>query len=445
MTDDRAAIRRELLVAPGTGIPTLVGHAVAGSTVTAEVVDVERTTEVEVLDDAAGSLAAHGIRLGRGGDDGAWTLDLPADGERAMLWWLGDEMPAEVSAGLVGVTRAALRGVGTELHLRAVRHLLGDDGGELAHLVVDTVGARDTHAGRPPVVVEAAAASAGARADLVRALVDAGLEPPAAPPAEVSDVVAAASAAAARGLRAADPALRLEVAGSAGWYRSALRRVLAALAVRRQVGDVSAAGLRADVDRLDGVVAGLDDAEAVVAGLTAAGVPTGDEGRLAPHLAERRQAAVEDVRAELASPDHLALLDRLGAAPDVAEPPAEVLVDLAERSVRRVERRLAELGRAKSDHDVLWVVGGSRRAVARARVPGLLGADGREKRARRISDLLADVDTALAALSVTMRAKAEAAAAPEAREVRGTLGDRQRELVEELTDLRERLRRRRKK
>lgn len=452
MSAPHVELWRELSVWPHARVPSLVGCTVEGSVISAEVADLEHTDQVTVVDDDLGSLTQHRIRLEHSRVDGGWSLVLPAGDERAGVRWEGgpEEVPADAVAALVAVHESALRRHGVAPHVRQVIHVLGDDGRELAHLVRDT--APSARAALPATTrhrLEVVAGEATVRAHLVELLESSGFDADAAGEEAPPDPVASGWLAAARGLRAADPALRLDVAGAAAWQRAAGRAALAALAVRRQVGDVETARLRSEIDRLDGVVAALDEVDALAQPLASVVAADRWEDAL---LAERRRPALEALGAELDSASYRRMLADLAEPPQLAEPPPDVLADLADRSVRRVERRLAEAGRALTDHDLLWVVGGARRAVARARFPGLLGSDGRRKRARRIGTILVLVDERLAELAGVVRAKAaagdlaRAAGAPDGwREGRRRLAERQAELGHELPELGARLRRRRKK
>ena len=116
------------------------------------------------------------------------------------------------------------------------------------------------------------------------------------------------------------------------------------------------------------------------------------------------------VREALDSSRYLDLLESIVAFPSrmpsggaAASRAGDVLADLAERALRRAERRLAQLGRAPSDDERRWQQRGARRAVQRATYAEQLHARHPGEIQSRLEATLDEVATVLARLDVSAR------------------------------------------
>lgn len=456
MSDDaaRSWLMRQVDAGPGT-IPSLVGTRLADGVVTAEALDAEQVAVIHQLDDSTGALGRLGIWMSLEATPTSrrWTLELPAlDDERifAVLPATGDEIPTTLSDALQDLVDGSWSWGPQTTKVQAVRHLLDGSTGEVGQVVDELVRRQDvaTPAQSGDRRVYVFGATAEARAQLAAA---AGT-PARSPGRKVHTGWTSATTA----LATAAVALRLDLAGAAELSQAGARAMLAAMAVRRQVDGTVSRDLRVEVDWWDGVLSALAAIDS--GGLALRGELAGAEVEtwVAERLAADRRAVLEDVLAELATARWRELVRELVASTWAEPSPtsdSDVLAALADRSLRRVERRLAELGRAQPDHDVLWLVGGCRRAVARARFPGLLAADGRPKRARRLDALLVETDSVLAALGASVRAASLAStlgvdapptAASALAHAERRLRRHRTQAMDVVADLRARLRRRRK-
>jgi hypothetical protein len=451
---------RELDPAAGP-LPSLVGAQIAGRAVVAEVDDVERTVRVRSVDSADGALGRLGISVLGETEDGAttrWVLLLPAAGGEQVAAGFApveDEVPPLLARALADVAPVPWSTLISTVQVRTVRHLLDDSGADLGRIVDDVVGPLEPGPGAGPVrrlqVVGATPAVQTALATAVTREL-----PPTAQVGGAADPADAARCgwlAAMRVLVAAAPALRLDLDRASELAQGGVRAVLAAMAVRRQVEGEWAPHLRVEVDWWDGALSALAAHDAATAALLAA-LPDGAvDAWVVDQLSAQHDELLADVQAALATQRWQSLQAELaGSDWDAPSPGDDVLDALAERSLKRVERRLAELGRVHADHDVLWMVAGSRRAVARAVFPALLGGR-RRKRADRLRGLLAEADRVLGMLGATVRAEALAArltaeapppAATSLASVLERLALRRDEHVAAALDLRARLRKTRK-
>jgi len=410
-------------VADGHPLPDLVG---AGG-VDAMVAQAELVLTATYFDTADLSLAAAGATLRRrtGGTDDGWHLKLPlADGERLEVHrglGRGQSPPTALVALVRGLVRSNRpEAVATLVTRRTVHHLLDPAGLVLAELADDSVTAErhDVHDGQSlvwreleielvdgdrailaelDVAVRAGGAIPAAGASKVGRVLDASLA--AAPPrlegsrrkAPVGAVLGAGLRQAVLDLSAADPLVRLDRAGAPARMRAAVQRLRAALALQRQVlPDEVTASVRAELAWLDTVVAGVEELDTAAVRIRSglAELPgelvLGPVGRRADReLAAVRRTALAAVREALDSPRYLDVLERVADLPTRAPTDAaaagrsgDVLPDLAERAVRRAERRLEQLRRAQSAEERRWQVRGAQRAVERARYAELLASDG---------------------------------------------------------------------
>jgi hypothetical protein len=132
--------------------------------------------------------------------------------------------------------------------------------------------------------------------------------------------------------------------------------------------------------------------------------------RLDRELAAGRRSALAAVREVLDSSRYLDLLEsvvvfpsRMPSGAAAASRAGDVLPDLAERALRRAERRLAQLGRATSDDERRWQQRGARRAVQRASYAEQLYARHPGEIQSRLEAGLDEAETVLARLDVSAR------------------------------------------
>jgi len=386
-------------------VPDLVGVGVAASVFApAEMVLTATYYDTDRL-----ALAATGATLRRrtGGADDGWHLKLPvATGEKLEVQRpLGrsDTPPAALTALLRAVTRTdALVPVASLVTRRVARRLLDDEGRVLVEIADDRVtgerlGVGETVSWRE-VEVELVDGDRDSFAAVAAAMSAAGFVPatgsskvgrvlgtsPAAvgrvrrrtPVVEVLD---AGRRAAVRSLLTADPLLRVDRAGAAAGMRAAIHRLRAALATSGQVMPRGPEEpVLAELGWLDDVVAALDQVDTVRPRLRAT---VGTEPRelvLGPvvrridrQLSAARKEALASVLDALDSTRYLELLAALEEETAGEGTPGiragDVLPALAERNIRRAERRLGRLRRAQSDQERRRQLAGARRAVERAR------------------------------------------------------------------------------
>ena len=427
-------------VADGQQLPDLVGTAGVTTVVTKPEVVLTAT----YFDTATHTLSAVGTTLRRrtGGDDDGWHLKLKvADGERLEVHrplGRGQSPPAPLttlvralvgSQDLVAVAMLSTR--------RTVHTLLDDEGQALAELADDTVvgerfdvelpavtwreleiellsGDRDLLAALGAVIQAAGIAPGGSSSKVGRVLqVPAGPPPPGAAPvsrkATAAEVLDEGLRHAALAVLTADPLLRVDRDGAPERMRSALRRLRAALAVRRQIAPEQATDpLRSELVWLDTVAAGLDDVEGAHRRIRAALADEPKELLLGPvaRRADRehsaaRKAALASLREALDSDRYLRLMRDVQGLTGASPLPAiggrarDALPALADRAGRRVVRRLGQLRRAQSDGERRWQLVGCRRAVERARYAELLSS-GRTSGSDDMSALLDEIAGVLA-------------------------------------------------
>ena len=435
-------------LADGQQVPELVGVGA----VDAMVAQAEMVLTATYFDTPGHSLAAAGATLRRraGGTDDGWHLKLPlADGERLEVHrpiGRGQAPPAALTALVRGLVRAnRLEAVATLVNRRTVHQLLDRDGKVLAELADDAVtGERHDVEGHVvtwrELEIELVDGDRGVLAALDAAVRKAGVQPassgskvgrvlgsPVARFAQrptvrrktpVGDVLAVGLRSAMLGLQAADPLLRLDRADAPTRMRAAIQRLRAALALQRQViPDDITPSIRSELAWLDSVVAGLEDVDTTHARIRAALAVQPKELVIGPvtrrvdrELAAARRAAVAVVREALDSPRYLDMLEgiielpsRMPAAEAAATRANNVLPDLAQRALRRAERRLAQLARAPSDDERRWHQRGARRAVQRASYAERLHSRRPDQIQGPLEATLDEVATVLARLEVSMR------------------------------------------
>jgi inorganic triphosphatase YgiF len=218
-------------------------------------------------------------------------------------------------------------------------------------------------------------------------------------------------------LQAADPLVRLDRPDAPTRMRTAVQRLRAALALQRQVvPDDMATSIRAELGWLDGVVAGLDEVDTTHARIRSALAVQPRELVLGPvtrrvdrELVAARRAALAVVREALESARYLDLLEsavefpsRLPAQASAATRAGAVLPDLADRALRRAERRLGQLARAPSHDERRWQERGARRAVQRASYAERLHSGRAPQIQGLLESTLDEVATVLAKLDVSM-------------------------------------------
>jgi inorganic triphosphatase YgiF len=234
----------------------------------------------------------------------------------------------------------------------------------------------------------------------------------------VGDVLAAGLGGVVLDLQAGDPLVRLDRPGAPTRMRAATQRLRAALAVQRQlIPDESVTALRSELAWLDSVLAELDELDTSGTRIRASLAVQPKELILGPvarrldrELAARRRSALAAVREVLDSSRYLDLLESIVAFPSrmpagaaAASRAGDVLPDLAERALRRAERRLAQLGRAPSDDERRWQQRGARRAVQRAGYAEQLYARHPGEIQSRLAAGLDEAEAVLARLEVSAR------------------------------------------
>jgi inorganic triphosphatase YgiF len=412
-------------VADGQPLPDLIG--VGG--VDAVVAQAEMVLTATYFDTPTHSLAAARATLRRrtGGTDDGWHLKLPlADGERLELHrslGRGQSPPPSLTAPVRALVRAdRLVTVATLVNRRTVHHLLDADGRLLAELADDTVtGARHDVDGDPVVwrelEIELVHGDRRVLAALDAAVRSGGLVPAAGPSKLARVLGGAPSPPASRGsagrrtavaevlqgelrgglqdLLGADPLVRLDRPGAAVRMRDAVTRLRAATALRHQVAtDDRTAAIRSELTWLDSVVGEVGDLDASASRVRAALATEPGELVLGPvsrrvdrEVAAARRGAQAAVREALVSARYLALLDSVtelaAGEPDAAALPGragDVLPELADRALHRVQRRLGRLRRASSEDERRRHVRAGLADVHRARLAGRLASEVRGAR-----------------------------------------------------------------
>ena len=362
------------------------------------------------------SLAAAGATLRRrtGGTDDGWHLKLSlADGERLEVrrdLGRAQTPPAALAALVRAIVRSdPLEAVATLVNHRSVLHVLDGDGTILAELADDSV-TGDRHDVQAATLrwreleIELVDGDRALLSELDGA-VRAGGTQPAGGPSKVGRVLGSAAPAGRSGrsgsrrkqpaeemllagrrsavqdVLCADPLLRLDRPGAASRLHEAVRRLQAAEALHAQVlGDSASTALRGELAWLESAVAGVHGVEAARTRIREALADQPKELLLGPvgrradrELAAARRTALSVAREALDSQRYLDLLDSVtgSATPSPGAPSVgrsgDVLPGLADRSVRRAERRLVELARAGSaDDDLSSQVRGAQRALDRA-------------------------------------------------------------------------------
>jgi inorganic triphosphatase YgiF len=234
----------------------------------------------------------------------------------------------------------------------------------------------------------------------------------------VGEVLATALQEVVVDLQVGDPLVRLDRAGAPSRMRATTQRLRAALALHRQViPDETVPSLRSELAWLDSVLAGLDEIDTSGTRIRSALAVQPKDLVLGPvvrrldrELAAGRRTALAAVREALDSSRYLDLLESVVAFPSrmplggaAASRAGDVLPDLAERSLRRAERRLAQLGRAPSDDERRWQQRGAQRAVQRATYAEQLHARHPGEIQRRLAATLDEVATVLARLDISDR------------------------------------------
>lgn len=437
-------------IAPGQLVPDLVG--VGG--VDAVVTQGEQLLTATYFDTSGHRLATAGATLRRrtGGTDDGWHLKLPlADGERLEVHRaLGRS--ARPPVALTVLVRAMVRSeplepVATLSSHRTVHHLLDDGGRVLAELVDDSVtGERHDAQARSvtwrELEIELVEGDREALADLDAAVRAGGVRPAGggskvarvldapAPGHEhrvdvrrrtpVAAVLRAGVRSALAGLVTGDPLLRLDRAGSATHMLRAVQRLRAAAALETQVVPAMAdPTVRPELTWLESLVAGLGALDAAGAHVREALAAQPADLVLGPvarrldrDLGASRRTALALLRDGLDSPRYVDLLEslaRLSSRPPAQDPGAgrakEVLPDLADREIRRAERRLAKLCRGEHDGAGERLLEASRRAVERARYAEALASFGPAAGPGRMASLLEETATLLAELDRSARAQ----------------------------------------
>jgi inorganic triphosphatase YgiF len=432
-------------VAEGQQVPDLIGVGGVASTA-AQPEMVLTATYFDTADQAlAGARAT--LRRRTGGTDDGWHLKLSlADGERLEVHRpIGRTLkpPAALLAlvrGFVGTSE--LEAVATLVNRRTVHQLLDGDGRVLAELADDSVtgqrhsdestltwreleielvdGDRAVLAALDDAVRAAGVLPAQGASKVGRVLgssqaqfaqpVSVGRKTP------VAEVLATGFRRVAIDLQRADPLVRLDRADAPTRMRTAIQRLRAALALQRQlIPDDATTVLRSELAWLDTVVAGLEEIDTSRARIGAALAVLPRELVLGPvtrradrELAAARRIAVAEVREVLDGARYLDLLERVVRFPTLlraegaaATRAGEVLPDLVDRTLRRAERRLAQLARTPSADERRWQQGGARRAVQRANYAERLYPRRADQIQRRVDALLDEVAAVLARLDVS--------------------------------------------
>ena len=430
----------------GQALPDLVG--VGG--VAAVVVHAELELAATYFDTSAHSLAAAGATLRRrtGGEDDGWHLKLSlADRERLEVRRdLGRAQfpPAALTALVRALVRSSsLVAVATLVNHRTVHHLVDADGRVLAEMADDRVegvrhdvdveavtwreleielveGDRALLTELDAVVRDAGLAPAGTSSKVGRVLgaSPAGSSQPVKRRRKtpVVEVLLAGLQSAMTDLVRADPLLRLDRPGAPLGMRAAVARLRAAVALHGQaVPDERTAPVRSELAWLESVVAGADELEAAGVRIREALAAEPKELVLGPvgrrvdrELAAARRTAVSVLRESLDSPRYLDLLDATtslaaSAPAGAGDRAGDVLPDLADRAVRRAERRLVELGRSGTEEERGWRLRSAERAVERARCAEALASGGAGQ--GRMAELLDAVAALLADQEASGRAQ----------------------------------------
>lgn len=422
----------------GQPLPDLVG--IGG--VVSMAVHAEMELTATYFDNETHSLGAAGATLRRrtGGEDDGWHLKLSiADSERLEVRRdLGRSQtpPAALTALVRALVRSAsLVPVATLVNRRTVHHLLDADGRVLAEVADDRVSGQrhddvDSDVGTvtwrelevelvegdralleelDAAVRAAGIASAGSSSKVARVLGAgaAGVSVPGQPTRRrrktpVAVVLLAGLRSAVTDLLNADPLVRLDRTGAPQRMRSAVVRLRAAVALYGQVvPDKRTAHARAELAWLESVVADVDELDAARARIREALAAEPKELVLGPvgrrvdrELAAARRTAMSLLRKSLDSPRYLDLLDAVASL--AASAPAgsgdragDVLPDLADRAVRRAERRIVELGRSGTEEECGRRLRGAERAVERARYAEALatGAAGQGAMAQLLDEV----------------------------------------------------------
>jgi inorganic triphosphatase YgiF len=398
-------------VADGQQLPDLIG--VGG--ITATVAQPEMVLTATYFDTADHALVAARATLRRrtGGTDDGWHLKLPlADGERLEVHrplGRGQTPPAALTALVRGFVRTdRLEAIATLVNRRTVHQLMDGGGGVLAELADDSV-TGERHAAEGELVtwreleIELVEGDREVLAALDAAVQAAGVQPASSasklgrvlgsPPVRfaqrpafrrktpVGEVLAVGLQHAVLDLQAADPLVRLDRPDAPTRMRAAVQQLRAALALQRQVvADELTTSIRVELAWLDSVVAVLDEVDTTHAAIRAALAVQPRELVIGPvnrrvdrERSAARRAAVTVVRDAMDSSRYLDLLgrvvelpSRLPTQPAAATRATDVLPDLADRALRRAERRLGQLARAPSDDERRRQQRGARRAVHRA-------------------------------------------------------------------------------
>jgi inorganic triphosphatase YgiF len=437
-------------VAEGQPIPELVGIGGVDAVVTQD----EMVLTATYFDTADHALAAAGATLRRrtGGSDDGWHLKLPlADGERLEVHrplGRGQTPPAALTGLVRGFVRSdRLEAVATLVNRRTV-HLLSDsDGGVLAELA-DDFDTGERHDIEGPAVtwreleIELVDGDRAILAALDAAVRAADVQP-ASSASKVSRVLGASRARLAHAptvrrktpvgevlgaglravvleLQAADPLVRLDRPDAPSRMRTAIQRLRAALALQRQVmPDDATTAIRSELAWLDGVVAALEELDTARDRIrTELAVQPRDlvlgpvTRRIDRELVAARRTALAAVREAMDSARYLDLLDSAVQLPShlptdgaAARRSGEVLPDLADRALRRAERRLAQLARAPSEDERRRQQRAARRAVQRARYATQLNPRLASEIQRMVEDTLDELSAVLARLEVSSRTK----------------------------------------
>lgn len=415
-------------LADGVELPDLVGVAGVDSVVLRD----RQVLTATYLDTADHALVSAGATLRRrsGGSDDGWHLKLPlADGERLEVRrGLGRGSTPPVA--LVSLVRAIVRAspvdvVATVTTRRTVHHLLAADGQVMAEMADDTVTAERAAEDGDPVEplqwreleielvdgarsvldeLDAAVRAGGiapapAASKVGRLLGTGSSTPEIGRKTPVAVLFAVAMQQALRELQGADPLVRLDRPAACHRLRESAAQLRALLGLRRQVmPDEITGALRSELAWLDSVlgpVAALDTArDSIRAALRdePAELVLGPVARRTEReLAAARKPALAAAREALDSSRYLDVVDGVVGlvAPEGGGRAGDVLPYLADRAMRRAERRLEQLRRAQSDAERRRLVRDAARAVDRARSAELL-ASGR-RRSVEVLDEVAEV------------------------------------------------------
>jgi inorganic triphosphatase YgiF len=434
-------------LADGQPLPNLIG--VGGVEAIAAQAEMVLTATYFDTSDHALAAARATLRRRTGGTDDGWHLKLPlADGERLEVHrplGRGQTPPPALMALVRGFVRAKpLESVATLVNRRTVHRLLDGDSRVLAELADDSV-TGERHAVEGHLVtwreleIELVDGDRAVLAALDAAVRTAGVQPASSASklgrvlgsspvrfaqrptfrrkTPVGEVLAVGLRQAVLDLQAADPLVRLDRPDAPTRMRAAIHRLRAALALQRQVvPDEVATAIRSELGWLDTVVAALDELDTTHARIRAALAGQPRELVLGPvtrrvdrELGAARRTAVAVVRKALESARYLDLLEsivefpsRLSTQPAAATRAGDVVPDLAERSLRRAERRLGQLVRAPSDEERRWQQRGARRAVQRASYAERLHSGRADQIQGPLESTLDEVATVLARLDVSM-------------------------------------------